>query len=285
MPLPKPDTSESRDDYIQRCMGDDVAVEEYPDNDQRMAVCQAQWTRAQNRGNARKPQIRNQGPAYAEVLLYGDIGGGLFDNGVGAPEFIDIVESLGTVESLDVRINSAGGDVFEGFAIYNYLDRHQAEVTTYVDGMALSIASVIAMAGNERIMASNAVMMIHEPYTIAMMGNAEELRKEADVLELIGENIANIYLDRSTLTAKQIKAMMADETWLNIDDAFASNFVTTVGKSLDIAAHFDLSKFRHPPDFAQARKDHQETAHKCKQWADDLARIEAIGRYGREWTV
>jgi ATP-dependent protease ClpP protease subunit len=114
----------------------------------------------------------------AEISIYDEIGGW----GVTANDFIASLESLGEVSNIDLRISSPGGSIIEGNVIYNAIKRHPANVTVYIDGMAASMASVIAMAGDEIVMAENALLMIHNPWTVSI-GDSEQLRKDADLMD------------------------------------------------------------------------------------------------------
>jgi ATP-dependent Clp protease, protease subunit len=162
----------------------------------------------------------------AEILLYGDIGAGLWD-GISAKEFAQELAGLGDVEEINLCINSPGGDVADGFAIYNTLNRHSARIIVDVDGLAASIASVIAMAGDEIRMAENASLMIHDPWTIAM-GDAEELRRAASILDTLQGQIAGVYAARTGQSLAAIKRMMSAETWMTAEEARAAGFCTAV---------------------------------------------------------
>jgi ATP-dependent protease ClpP protease subunit len=126
-----------------------------------------------------------------------------------------------------VRINSPGGDVFDGFAIYNLLNQHEGKVTVYVDGLAASAASVIAMAGDEIVMADNALMMIHDPWTMSV-GNAAEMRETASLLDKISGSILTTYLSKSNLEAADITQKMKDESWFNAVEAVEFGFATSI---------------------------------------------------------
>ncbi|MGO0742388.1 head maturation protease, ClpP-related, partial [Bacillus licheniformis] len=129
----------------------------------------------------------------AEITLYGSITGEGWFSESSSKTFQSELKSLGDVSSIDLYINSPGGDVFEGQAIHSMLQRHKAKINVYVDALAGSIASVIAMAGDKITMPSNAMMMIHNPY-MGMVGNAAEFRKAADDLDKITESIVSTYL-------------------------------------------------------------------------------------------
>jgi ATP-dependent Clp protease protease subunit len=140
------------------------------------------------------------------------------------------LEALGDVNEIHVFINSYGGEVAEGLAIYSALRRHKAKVTTYCDGFACSIASVIFMAGDERVMNEASLLMIHNAWTWAS-GNAEELRKQADDLEKITQASVEAYKAHSSLSEEEIKALMDAETWILPSEALEYGFATTVDKT------------------------------------------------------
>ena len=133
-------------------------------------------------------------------------------------------------DEINVYINSYGGEVKEGIAIYNALRRHKAMVRTYCDGMACSIASVIFMAGEKRIMYPTSLLMIHNAWTYAM-GNADELRKEADDLEIITGASINAYLESVNITEEALKEMLDAETWITPEQALKDGFATEVASN------------------------------------------------------
>ena len=150
------------------------------------------------------------------MRMYGEIGGYL-EGGIGSTEFAAMLDAVGS-DDLTINIQSNGGDVFEGLAIYNQLRRHQGKVTVIVDSIAASIASVISMAGDSVLMMPQSFMMIHNPWT-AVVGDAGEMRGVADLLDLIGGQIADIYAERSWQTVGRFLDLMAGETWLTAQDA------------------------------------------------------------------
>jgi ATP-dependent protease ClpP protease subunit len=156
-------------------------------------------------------------PDEAEVLLYDMIGGWF---GIYADEFLAELRQI-TAPRMRVRINSPGGSVFEGVAIANALRAHPATVTVQVDGIAASIASVIAMAGDRVEMAPNSMLMIHEA-SGGCYGDTAEMLKMAEVLDLISKNIANAYAARSGTDAAGWREAMRAETWYLPDDAVAA---------------------------------------------------------------
>jgi ATP-dependent protease ClpP protease subunit len=132
-----------------------------------------------------------------------------------AKHFKEVLDENADVDEIRVRINSAGGSVFEGMAIYSLLKQHKAHKTVVVDGFACSIASVIAMAGDTVIMPETAVMMIHNPWTVTI-GNAAALRKEADDLDKLGESMRKAYLAKAgdKLNEGKLVEMLNAETYL-----------------------------------------------------------------------
>lgn len=207
---------------------------------------------------AKKEEKKNKMPYYmiraqadeesAEILLYGDIGkGGWFSEGNGAKKFAEDLKALGKVKNLDIRINSGGGSVFEGHAIYNTLRRHSAKKTVYVDGIAASIASEIAMAGDKVVMPKNSIMMIHDPFGM-VVGDAEDMRKMADSLDKIKEGMISAYMRKTRMSRENIWNLMSDETWMTADEAVEMGFADETDEPMRMAAHFDLSKFKRVPE-------------------------------------
>ena len=129
-----------------------------------------------------------------------------------------------------VHINSYGGEVAEGLAIYNTLRKHSAKVTTSCEGFACSAASLVFMAGDERVIDNASLLMIHNPWTYAA-GNAEDFRKQAEDLDKIGEAAANAYRDAGlSLSEEELKAMLDAETWITPDEALEWGFATSISK-------------------------------------------------------
>jgi ATP-dependent Clp protease protease subunit len=166
----------------------------------------------------------NQQSNEAEVFVYGDIGG--WWDGVQADEFAKEIATL-DVQTLNVRLNSPGGLVFDGVAIYNALARHSAKVVVHVEGIAASIASVIAMAGDEIQIAEGSRFMIHDPWTI-VMGSAADLRTEADVLDGLKSDLIDIYAARTEQSRSDLSDWMAAETWLSARDAVDKGFADSM---------------------------------------------------------
>jgi ATP-dependent Clp protease, protease subunit len=188
-----------------------------------------------------------KGSKAGEILIYEDVGEGFF-GGVSAKQFSAELADLGDVTALDVRINSYGGDVFDGLAIYNALVRHPATVTTHVDGIAASIASVIAMAGDTINIAESGWMMVHDAWGMAI-GNARDMRDMADKLEATSQTIGNVYAARTGRSKDIIAGYMAEELWLDAPTAIAEGFATAMTENLKMAARAvpERFAFRHMP--------------------------------------
>lgn len=162
-------------------------------------------------------------PKSAEIFIYGDIGMSWWGDGILAKNVAKDLKAVGAVDHIDARINSFGGDVAEGMSIYRLLVDNAARVTTHVDGVAASIASIIAMSGNTIKISEAAQMMIHEARGI-VAGDAKVMRDYADLLESVTAQGANIYSKRTGNKLDAVLKMMADTTWMTGDEAVAKKF-------------------------------------------------------------
>lgn len=181
-------------------------------------------------------------PRIGELLIYGEIGSDnafsfFFDEDelVTPKGFRKDLDALGEIDEIKVYINSPGGDTFAGQAIHSVLVRHPAPVTVYVDGIAASAASLVAMAGDRIIMPSNAMLMIHNPFTV-IRGNAAEFRKMADTLDSVREAMVGAYKRKSSLKDDEIRSMLDDETWMTADEAVEMGFADEVEKKKTVKA-------------------------------------------------
>ncbi len=183
----------------------------------------------------------------AEILIYDDIGESFFGSGISAKQFVrDLADLSKDVSTINVRINSFGGQVFDGFAIYNALKRHKARIEVDVDGIAASISSLIAMAGDQIRMAENSMLMMHEPMSIAF-GNAADMRSEADLLDQIRDLLVNTYAGRSGMSVETVSDAVTAETWFTADEAVEAGLADRVTEAMKIAAHGDRSRFKRVP--------------------------------------
>lgn len=197
-----------------------------------------------------------------EVFIYDEIGGW----GITAAQFVRDMKTLGD-RPLNIRINSPGGSVFDGLAIYHYLSA-RPNVTVTVDGIAASIASIIAMAGTKRVMPESAYLMIHNPWTGAI-GDAKDLRDQADLLDKLGETLAGIYAKVTKKGKETIRAMMDAETWIDGTTALSDGFVTDLTNAQPINAKIRADRFTHTPSaLVQAAAPAELSVHDCVGWSE-----------------
>lgn len=184
-------------------------------------------------------RVQNQAGQTPEIFIYDEIG--YFGHSAS-----DMAADLRAIDSdrLTVHVNSPGGDIFDGLAIYQALKDHKAEVTMHVDGLAASIASVIVMAADKLVMAPKASIMIHDGWTMGV-GNAADLRKVADLLDKQSDIIASVYADRAGGSTEFWRDRMRDETWYNADEALAAGLVDEIEGRERKTDAFDLSVYAH----------------------------------------
>lgn len=185
--------------------------------------------------------IRARGTG-AEVAIYDEIGA----YGVSAKGFLAELGALPDGTPVDLRLNSPGGSVFDAVAIHNALKRHEGPVTVWIDGIAASAASYIAMAGDEIVMPENAFLMIHDPAGL-VMGTAEDMRAMAEALDKVKGSLVSGYAAKSGRTPEEVSALMAAETWFDASDAVAQGFADRLIEPVRIAANFDIGRFRNAP--------------------------------------
>lgn len=178
----------------------------------------------------------------ADVYIFDEIG----TFGLTAQSFIEEIKSYKDTP-MSLHINCVGGDVFEGMAIYNVLKKRTAKTTVYIEGIAASMGSVIALAGDEVVMAENSLFMIHNAWGGAM-GEATEIRKTAALLDKISGEIADIYTKKTNLPYNRVKEMMDEETWLSADEAYSLGFIDSISDAIKVAAKYDVSKFKNITD-------------------------------------
>lgn len=170
-------------------------------------------------------RIKQSVEGTAEIYLYGDVesDGWWSDSETSAKSFKDRLEELKDITQINLHINSLGGDVIEGIAIFNLLKQHPAKINVYIDGFACSIASVIAMAGDTVCMPKNTMMMIHNCWS-HVVGNAKEMRKTADDLEKIMETSIESYLSKINISREELVELLDNETWLTAEECYQKGF-------------------------------------------------------------
>lgn len=250
-----------------------------------------------------KWQMKKMQAKAAEIMIYGDIStyDSWWDESRMTPQkFNDELKALGEdVEEITVRINSNGGDVFAGVAIHSMLKRHKATVTVIIEGVAASIASIIAMAGDVIIMMNGSMFMLHNPWTVAM-GNANAFIKVAEDLNAVGESMMDIYVARTGIDRTELKQILDDETWWSATKSVEMGFATHVDEeSQPIAAslngckaiingiEMDWSKYANPPQLpgfqASAKPPNQQVGdQKDKLRVNHAARLRQLDLKFRE---
>lgn len=186
--------------------------------------------------------FKNKTSKVAEVYIYDEIG--YF--GVTAKDFTDELRTI-TADTIELHLNTPGGDVFDGLAIYAALQQHPARVVATVDALAASAGSFIAMAGDEVVMARNATVMIHDAFGLAL-GNAADMADMAERLDKVSDNLASIYAERAGGDVAAWRTAMRAETWYDADEAVEAGLADRVlGAGRDDAAKdtFDLSVFAY----------------------------------------
>lgn len=204
----------------------------------------------------------------AEIFIYSEIGYDFWEGKSTAEMFAEELRSLGDIDNIDVHINSNGGDVFDGQAIHSLLKQHKAKVTAYVDGLAASIASVIAMGADRIVMPENAMMMIHNAWT-GMYGNAKDFRKMADDLDHINNSIVLTYVAKSNgkCDEEKFRELMDKESWLSASQCFEYGLCDEVTSAMKMAAKIDrkyLDKFKNVPEHL-VNDDYEYKTEKAKR--------------------
>ena len=179
-------------------------------------------------------EIRNKAEK-AEIWIYDQIGEDFWTGGGTTAKAFQKELSAVTASQIDLHINSPGGEVFDGITIYNLLKQHPATITTYIDGIAASIASVIALVGDKVVMAENALYMMHNPSGM-VIGNANDMRSMADVLDKVRGSMLTVYSGKSGKEDQAIVSMLDAETWMNADEALEAGFIDEIGGRMDMAA-------------------------------------------------
>lgn len=193
------------------------------------------------------------GAKRVKILVYGYIGQTWDGEGVSSKQFAkDMLKII--ADDIDLHINSAGGNVWDGNAIHNILKDHPATIHVTIDALAASIASVIAMAADTITMPENAMLMIHNPST-GVWGTAKDMRSLADGLDKVGLGMLANYRNRSNLSEKRLVKMLDDETWITAAEAVEFGMADTVSGAVDAEARFDptiLNSYKNTPDHIRA---------------------------------
>lgn len=185
--------------------------------------------------------IKSQDSDTPEIFIYDQIGW----PGVEAERFIKDLDNI-EASRIKIRLNTPGGNVFDGYAIFNALRQHKAKIETHIDGLAASIGSIVALAGDSVHIAKNAFFMIHDPWAM-VIGTSEDMRKEAGVLDKISNTLVQTYVDRTGLPTNQVEQLMADETWFSAQESKEYGFIDFITGDEAAQASFDLNGFNNIP--------------------------------------
>jgi ATP-dependent Clp endopeptidase proteolytic subunit ClpP len=184
--------------------------------------------------------IKNTANNSVEVMIFDEIG--LY--GVDAKSFIEEIKGISNDASVLLRINSPGGSVIDGLAIYDAVNRMPQKVTARIEGLAASMASVIALAADEVTMSENSLYMIHNVWG-GEVGESDDLRKAADLMDKMSSRLLSIYIKKTEQTEEQLKSWMDAETWFTAEEALAAGFINYIDVPLEMAAKYDLSKYNY----------------------------------------
>lgn len=200
--------------------------------------------------------IKNRGEKRAEILIYDEIGrGDFFSEAISSQDFKAELDKLPkTVNQIDMRINSPGGDVFDGFAIYNLIKQHPAKFTAYIDGIAASIASVIAMAADEVIMGEASYIMVHNAWS-GIYGNYKDFEQMSERLYELDEQIISIYSRKTKKDRIEVRSMVDATTYMAGEEAVELGFATSVFEQDYVIAACSLDKIKNlnPDKILQTR--------------------------------
>ena len=204
----------------------------------------------------------------ADIYIYEQIGAGFWTEGVTAAAFVKDLKTI-DVENINLHINSPGGSVFEAMAIYSALKEHPANITANIDGLAASAATFVSLAADKIIIAENAMFMIHNPY-ISTTGTADELRKDADILDKMRSSMIDIYMTKFNGSQEELLAALDAETWYTGKEAFDAGFADEVKNEIKMAASFDKDLFaslgyKHVPQMEVTPEISEETQEENNQ--------------------
>lgn len=202
-------------------------------------------------------------PVRAVLELYDAIGSDFFGDGITAKTISAAMKQAEAAKAtvLDIYINSPGGDVFEATAIFNILDRFAGKKNVYVDGLAASAASYIAMVGNTITTAPNAMWMVHDPWGFAV-GNSADMREAADLLDKVGGTLVGTYVskNRKNVSDNEMRSIMANETWMTAEEALAKGFTDAIGSAADDTDNDQQDEPDQDPDDAKLAASARATA-------------------------
>lgn len=240
--MPTPKKGESEADFVKRCIPIVLDDETAKDGKQAAAICHSMWRESKKGQNMRTwfTMRAPTGDEAAVISIYDEIGRSFWgEDSISAKGFLESLAELGDVKNITLRINSPGGDVFDGVAIHNALKNHPAKVTAHIDGIAASIASFIAMAADKIVMPANSFMLLHNASGMAM-GNADDMRALADDLDRIDKSMAATYAARSGQSTAKVRALLKEDRLMDAKEAKELGYADSVGEAVKMAASFPL---------------------------------------------
>lgn len=207
--------------------------------------------------NKKFEAVTNTAASTTEIIVYGDIGDSWWGDSISASDIDHALKDVKT-DNITVRINSPGGNAFDGITIYNRLKDHPAKVKVIVDGWACSAASIIAMSADELVMNTGSMLMIHQA-SIGIFGNKDELEKEAELLGKLDSNLVDIYMTKALVDRKEIEQMVKNETWFTAEEAIAIGFASSVEDTNEDTTNQDAEAFKNSV-LARFKKEPQQPA-------------------------
>ena len=217
----------------------------------------------------------------AELFFYGDIVSDTWDRWKWedtCPDDVkDLIDNIGD-KNIDIHINSPGGNVFAGFAIYNLLKNTKGKKTVYIDGVAASIASVIAMVGDEIVMPENAFLMIHKPSISLLGANATELAESIELLDKLEKGIIATYLTKanSDVTEERLSEMLAAETWLSASEASEIFDAINVSGAVQAVAKMNFGNYKNYKNIPEQFKNEAKPTQKSDADMSDFINYEKL---------
>jgi len=209
-----------------------------------------------------KYRVENAANGKTKAYIFDEIGFW----GITAKKFLDSISDAGDI---DVHISSVGGNVFDALAIYHTLKQHTGVVDVYIDGLAASAASLIAMAGKTIYMPDNAFMMIHDP-TVSAWGTSADIKSALELVDKTKEVILNIYQTRAKVSREALVKAMSATTWYTGKEAKAAGLVDVVTDSIKLAARLNLADYENVPQEVMARFGKQNAVPDLKEFEDHL---------------
>ena len=202
-----------------------------------------------------------------ELFLYGPVGSSMWEDGIDIKNVAQALKDLGSVKNITIHLNSVGGNVFDGIAIYNLLKRSPAKKTVIVEGLAASIASIIMLAGDEIIIGEGAYVMIHKPFCMTV-GNSTELEAVINRLDDVENQMISIYAKKTGLSRSELVDMLARETWMTDQEAIDMGFANSKSEdTIKIAASIltDCKWFKRAPAISNTvEREAKERAEELK---------------------